>query len=89
MAQLFGTWRYGLAAAVLIFLAASLGLKIARVTQFDVHPHEIKHVEPFCYFQLHGWMLALNLDGLDMAVTVKAGSTAATSYIGSMAAPRP
>lgn len=65
MAQLFGTWRSGLAAAVLIFLAASLGLKIARVTQFDVHPHEIKHVDAFCYFQLHGWMLALNLDGLD------------------------
>jgi hypothetical protein len=47
MAQLFGTWRYGLAAPVLIFLAASLGIKIARFTQFDVHPDEIQHVDAF------------------------------------------
>jgi hypothetical protein len=35
------------------------------VTQFDVHPDEIQRVDAFCYFQLHGWMPALNLDGLD------------------------
>ena len=60
----FGAWRYGLLAALFSCLACGLAFKIATITQFDVHPDEIQHVDAFCYFQFHGSIPALNLDGL-------------------------